>query len=260
MRKRIVLGDYHARLDIFKQIYQYEQPDDVILLGDYVDSHETISDTNQQIAFEELLNIRNKHSKGNFIMLMGNHDFHYYYNNPWLEKYTGYSYARSKWVTPLYKQLLNDGIIQTIYIDEINKTIYSHAGITNTWVKIHNININEINDIMLNNENYNGKQNTNIFLFSNGGRFSGNSGDSKDNSCIWVRPYSLIDDFYNEYKHIVAHTPVKNITAIKDGKISDDLLTFDIILSDNLPKEYIVEIIDDNGVVVERRINSPGSL
>ena len=103
MRKRLVLGDFHSRIEVFKTIYETEKPDDVIILGDYVDSHEPISDSQQKAAFEELIQIKSKHTKGEFILLLGNHDFHYYYDNPWIERYSGYSYARAKWATSLYK-------------------------------------------------------------------------------------------------------------------------------------------------------------
>lgn len=260
MRKRLVLGDFHSRIEVFKTIYETENPDDVIILGDYVDPHEPISDSQQKAALEELLRIKSEHTKGEFILLFGNHDFHYYYDNPWIERYSGYSYARAKWATSLYKELLNKGILQTIYIDETNKTIYSHAGITNTWLSMYNIDVHKINHYMLNNDIFSDDfvENSNkIFCFSSNGRFSSGTGDTKDNSCIWVRPYSLIEDVYKEYKHIVGHTPVEIISAIKDGELTINLLDFDIILADNLPKNYIVEFLDENNIVVERKINSP---
>ena len=84
MRKRLVLGDMHGRYEVVHKIYDFEQPDDVIMLGDYVDSHEFISDEDQHEAMKKLCRIRFIHEhtgKGKFIMLMGNHDFHYYYAN-----------------------------------------------------------------------------------------------------------------------------------------------------------------------------------
>ena len=36
--KRIVIGDPHGRWRSVKKIYDYEQPDEVIILGDYFDS------------------------------------------------------------------------------------------------------------------------------------------------------------------------------------------------------------------------------
>ena len=95
MRKRVIIGDIHGRYEAVKLIYDKEQPDDVILLGDYVDTHDMISDDKQKDSLENLILLKYSHNKGEFVMLIGNHDFHYYYDNPSIERYSGYSYARA---------------------------------------------------------------------------------------------------------------------------------------------------------------------
>ena len=76
MRKRVIIGDIHGRYEAVKLIYDKEQPDDVILLGDYVDTHDMISDDKQKDSLENLLLLKYSHDKGEFVMLIGNHDFH----------------------------------------------------------------------------------------------------------------------------------------------------------------------------------------
>lgn len=253
MKTRLIVGDYHGRLDVFKKIYYKENPNDVIMLGDYVDSHDNINDNEQEIALKELLNIKRSHTNGDFIMLIGNHDYQYYYNNHYEERYSGFSFMRLKWAHPLFVELIKSDVLQCIYIDDLNKTIYSHAGVTNTWLKLNNIEVTDVNNAM--------KDDTkkNVFRFSLGihPRFSGN-GDSIDNSCIWVRPYSLLDDMYIDednymWTQIVGHTPVKQISGFKNNNVTDNLLDINLMLTDNLPFQYVLETLDDNGIVIDRK-------
>ena len=79
MRKRVIVGDMHGMFGIVKDIYDLEQPDDFIILGDYFDSF-TIAPNLQELAYKDLLELRRYHKslqKGKFIMLIGNHDLHY---------------------------------------------------------------------------------------------------------------------------------------------------------------------------------------
>lgn len=252
MRKRVIIGDIHGRYEAVKLIYDKEQPDDVILLGDYVDTHDMISDDKQKESLENLLTLKYSHDKGEFVMLIGNHDFHYYYDNPSIERYSGYSYARAKWATPMLKELINDETITAVYIDKTNKTIYSHAGISNTWAKTFDKNIFELNNYIKDTSKLH------YFMFTYGSRYS-KSGDSNENSCIWIRPWSLLNDMYTDednylWTQIVGHTPcTKHIAAFvpynnKNVSIDEGKL----FLCDFLPKQYLVETIDNNGIIIKR--------
>ena len=70
MRKRVIVGDMHGMFGIVKDIYDLEQPDDFIILGDYFDSF-TIAPNLQELAYKDLLELRRYHKslhKGKFIM------------------------------------------------------------------------------------------------------------------------------------------------------------------------------------------------
>ena len=56
--KRIVIGDPHGRWGYIKQIYDKEQPDEVIILGDYFDSFDV-----DNVAWDEFY----KNSNKNFV-------------------------------------------------------------------------------------------------------------------------------------------------------------------------------------------------
>lgn len=114
MKTRIVLGDTHGRWQAIKDIYDKENPDEVILLGDYCDSFEYTS--------QEILNCWNnirelqKNHNGLFYLIMGNHDWHYINPN---ERYSGYS--RETWV--MMHNLLEDAWknheLHIAYIDNV---------------------------------------------------------------------------------------------------------------------------------------------
>ena len=75
--KRIVIGDPHGRWRSVKKIYDYEQPDEVIILGDYFDSF-NIDAYEQRESYNNIIELRKNHlsqHKGKFDLLIGNHDF-----------------------------------------------------------------------------------------------------------------------------------------------------------------------------------------
>lgn len=250
MRKRIVLGDVHGRFDKVKEIYDKERPDDVIILGDYLDTHENISSDQQRQSLKKLIELKDNHKNGMFVLLMGNHDFHYYYNYPFGEKYSGYNYDTARWACEYLRSLVRNKKIQIIYYEDLNKTIYSHAGVTNTWVSLHDIDcLQDINGRIDKDFGYGDN-----FIFTYGSRFS-NYGESKENSCIWVRPYSLLNDLYKDgqYVQIVGHTCIANITGLKLNENKPvSINDANIILIDTMLNEYLVETLDDNGKLIKR--------
>lgn len=255
MKKRLILGDMHGRFDIIKEIYDIEQPQDVIMLGDYLDSHEVNTD-NIHDSFINICNLRDNHIKnniGNFIMLLGNHDYHYIMNG---ESYSGYNWRTESWANTLIREKINNKDIQIIYIDEINKTIYSHAGISNSFLKEtcsrtisspDGVTIYDINTLPLN-----------YFVFERNFDYS-MYGDTKWNGPLWIRPKSLVSDIYTDdnnevWTQIVGHTMVKKATWIdtNDEKTNNKILLLDAIHV----KNYLVETIDENNIIINRKIKS----
>ena len=58
--KRIVLGDTHGRYDVIEEIYNIENPDEVILLGDYCDSY--INDTSVVVeSYKKIRKLQKEH-------------------------------------------------------------------------------------------------------------------------------------------------------------------------------------------------------
>ena len=70
--KILVLGDIHGRT-IWKDIFEKEDPDKVIFLGDYLHSRENISREDQIENLKLILDLKDAHSE-NVILCRGNHD------------------------------------------------------------------------------------------------------------------------------------------------------------------------------------------
>lgn len=252
--KRIVLGDIHGHLDYVQDIYNKECPNEVVLLGDYFDSR-VISDEDQYKCFQELLKMKKHHEKGGnkFVMLIGNHDFHYMHPN---ERYSGYNPSKYIVLNTELNKLYVEGELQFVFADETNKILYSHAGLTNTWLKynaklpglLHLDNINKVN--------------FDKFCFTYGTHFDVH-GDDPMNSPIWVRPYSLSKDLYVDnnwevWVQIVGHSiSEKPIVANQDGGIlkeNDPIWMGKLFIIDTLPRYYMVEDFDEDGKFLSREI------
>lgn len=264
--KRLVIGDIHGHWDNFIKIYNYENPDEVIMLGDYFDNFHG-SDKSIIDCFDNLLTLQEAHNKyksGSFIMLIGNHDYHYLYN---FERYSGY---RSSYATVAHIKLndcLDKKLIRYIYADNVNRVIYSHAGVTNKWMskwKVSDVkDLNMINDL-------------NPLAFSFDNLCKDGYGGSLTSSPIWIRPESLVFDNYEDttgyaWTQIVGHTNSSTFTVIKqDGKFCytlNDVETYKgsyhpnnsewnmIYIMDCMPNYYIVETIDfETEKIIKRQI------
>ena len=244
--KRITIGDPHGRWNAFKLIYDKEQPDEVVVVGDYFDSFNIDSYT-QRECYDNIINLRKEHLKKfgrGFHMLIGNHDMHYMDES--FGRCSGWNYVTySQAAYPLCRDW-DKGILQIVFIDEINKTIYSHAGVTMNWFQqwINSNNLADINTIE-----------TKVFQFTykNGGDYYGSS---SWNSPLWVRPEGLAKSPYTEWAdgngitwsqvfgHTEPNTPYHWIDA------SGEFWGIDCI-----NKGYLVEELDDDNKLVSRKFS-----
>lgn len=228
MSKILVLGDIHGRT-CWADIIKKENPDKVIFLGDYVSTHEDISEEQQCLNLEDILNYKEV-NPDKVILLRGNHDLdHLGYS--WAEC-SGHSRNVEKYMVSIKDRFLAD--TQWIYVE--GNIIFSHAGISKTW--FNNFAFEDIN--LLNNCEPSEK-----FAFTPNS-FSDYYGNSITQPCVWIRPISLVQDALDGYIQVVGHTPFKNITNTKS--IRDDWP--EIWLCDCLPKEYLV--IENDEFIVNK--------
>jgi len=241
--KRLVIGDIHGHWDNFKQIYDKEDPDEVIVLGDYFDNfHGTDEDIIQCMKdMIELQSFHIKNKRGCFYLLIGNHDYHYM---TWIEKYSGYRRSYATEAKRMLDDLVEKKRLQYVLVNYTNKTIYSHAGVTNKWLKenvrvpVDENNIDCINTLPVI---------AYRFTYKGGGDEYGNSMYA---SPIWVRPETLHCDMFKDstgevWTQVVGHTHTNR------AKVYEDKL----YQLDCMPYEYMVEYINiEDDKLISREI------
>ena len=204
--KTIFLGDTHGR-SLWKDIVQKEAPDRVVFIGDYFDSFD-IGSAEQQFNFKEIIKFK-ENNECEVIMLVGNHDYHYY---PGGETYSGYQHGAA----PAIRQLLEDNKHHLQMCYQLDNILCSHAGIGHNWlVEQEKYESGSIADFVNSIWNYK----PNRFIFYGLDPY----GDSKTQTPIWIRPLSLMsgnkDTFLKrDYIQIVGHTQVRKIDI--DSKAS----------------------------------------
>lgn len=238
--KRIIIGDPHGRWDAIKNIYDKEQPDEVVILGDYFDSF-NIDAYGQRECYDNIINLRkehlSKHGRG-FYMLIGNHDMHYM--NEAFGRCSGWNWLTNSQASyPLCRDW-DAEILKMIFIDEVNKTIYSHAGVTMNWFQqwIKSNSLADINTI---------EAKAFQFIYKNGGDYYGSS---SWNSPLWVRPEGLKKSPYKDkdgivWSQIFGHTQTNAPHHwINNGG--------EFYCIDCINEAYLVEILNDQNVLEKR--------
>ena len=197
--KTIFLGDTHGH-NLWKDIIAKETPDRVVFIGDYFDSFD-IGSAEQQFNFQDIITFK-ENNECEVIMLVGNHDYHYY---PGGETYSGYQHGAA----PIIRQLLEDNKHHLQMCYQLDNILCSHAGIGHNWlVEQERYESGSIADFV--NDIWNYKPNR--FMFYGFDPY----GDSKTQTPIWIRPQSLLagnrDTFLKtDYIQIVGHTQVRKI-------------------------------------------------
>ena len=197
--KTIFLGDTHGR-SLWKDIIAKETPDRVVFIGDYFDSYD-IGSAEQQFNFKEIIAFKES-AQYEVIMLIGNHDYHYY---PGGETYSGYQHGAA----PIIRQLLEDNKHHLQMCYQLDNILCSHAGIGHNWlVEQEKYESGSIADFV--NDIWNYKPNR--FMFYGFDPY----GDNKTQTPIWIRPMSLLSGnketfLKTDYIQIAGHTQVRKI-------------------------------------------------
>ena len=228
MGKILVLGDIHGRT-CWADIIKKENPDKVIFLGDYVSTHDDISEDQQCSNLEDILNYKEA-NPNKVILLRGNHDL----------QHLGYSWAGcsgyfnevGKYMVSIKDRFLAD--TQWIHIE--GDIIFSHSGISKTWFSTFGF-----KDI----KRLNNCEPSERFAFTPN-NYNDLYGDSTTQPCVWIRPVALISDPLDGYIQVVGHTPLKNITNARSIKNDWPVIWF----CDCLPREYLV--IKNNKFIVNK--------
>ena len=215
--KSVVLGDIHGRT-VWRDIIDREQPDNVIFLGDYVSTHDCVSESDQVSNLLEILRFKDHYPET--ILLRGNHDL----------QHLGYYWAECSgyfpWVAELMTDFKDEFLAKTQWIHVMGNTVFSHAGISTKWLESNRLTLDGINSLGP----------TELFGFT-----SSNPrdiyGTSPEQPPTWIRLETLIDVMIPGYDQVVGHTPVEHCFNVKDSSdIPNSLWLCDAL--DN--KSYLV--------------------
>jgi hypothetical protein len=210
--KTVVIGDVHGR-SLWKLIVHQENPDRVIFIGDYFDSF-NIKGEEQLNNFLDIIEYK-KSSGKEVIMLIGNHDYHYF---PEVGDTgtSGYQSMFSYQISPVLDA--NREHLQMVY--QMDEFLFSHAGVSSAFMdSVFGINgwktetiVEQINELF--------KYKPLSFQFGMAVSIKKMSfldpyGDNEEQSPIWIRPRSLMSANRNTLRtqviQIVGHTQVKKL-------------------------------------------------
>ena len=207
--KIAVIGDVHGR-DTWKKLDPVEY-DRIVFLGDYFDSFDVSFDA-QMENFKEIIQYKNNYPD-KVRLLLGNHEWHYL---GFAEAaYSGYQTKHASKIRKVLLPYVNDMVIKLAYLK--NGYLFTHAGVTNTWLKNTDYTPHIRVDHYL---NYLVMDNPRLFDFTPG-RYFDPYGNEPCQTPIWVRPSSLMMDNLNTYIQVVGHTHHKKITQVNDIIFAD---------------------------------------
>lgn len=210
------MWDIHGRKT--RQKFSTRDFDKFIFLWDYFDSR-TKSIEDQIENFYDILDFKEE-NPGKVIMLTGNHDYHYL-------PYVSETYSWFKAETKMHMQHLLEELIsnwELIATYKYQDYIFSHAGISQRRLDIHNITYSEINMKLL--------EDHTIFWYNPVDRSS--TGNHPSQSPIWIRPQAL-KWVAIKGTHVIGHTTF-------DIPIEDDNLIYL-----DAPKANKALLITENG-------------
>lgn len=208
--KTVVIGDIHGR-STWKLITHLENADRIIFVGDYFDSFD-IKTEEQLNNFLDIIEYK-KSSGKEVIMLIGNHDHHYF---PEINDTgtSGYQRVGKYQIEPIIDA--NREHLQIAY--QMDEFLFTHAGVSsifmdetfglNKW-KVETI-ADQLNEMF--------KYRPGVFTFNGIDGY----GDDEYQTPIWIRPRSLMRANKNTLRkqviQVVGHTQVKSLDLIAADK------------------------------------------
>ena len=174
----------------------------------------------QKENFREILEYKERYPD-RVILLVGNHDFHYL-DGVYETRLPAATAIIS--IQALLQPAVDKGLLQICFVWK--HLLFSHAGVTRTCCRNHlrqsgSIE-HDINSLF--------KQDLSAFEFAFG-RTNNPTGDDPEQSPLWVRPASLLEDGLDAYIQIVGHTVQRRLL------LSDEVIFIDTL---GVSGEYLV--------------------
>ena len=237
--RTLVIGDIHGRSNWKLAIYQEQPIDRVIFIGDYMDSF-TISGVEQIDNFKQIIQYKENNPQVEVVMLIGNHDHHYY---PEIG-YTGTSGYQSG-VAPSITQVIDENRHHLQMAYGFGEYLFTHAGVSpvfmdqvfgkDDWSKESVV--VDLNELF--------RYKPKAFEFNG---FDGH-GDNTTQTPIWIRPRSLMSvnkkhekGLKKDYIQVVGHTQMRRLDLTGSDKFTGGRYYF--IDTMDTSGDYLV--IEDN--------------
>ena len=227
--KLVALGDTHGT-PYWMDILKVEKPDKVVFIGDYFDGY---SDKLDEVGnFQSIIEYK-KMELAEVILLVGNHD-HHYFPEVGCTGTSRYQYKKASKLQGLIHK--NREHFKMAYRD--GDLLFTHSGVTNSFMNrtfgAGEWDVNNVANLL--NEKF--KEDANAFCFYGDDPY----GDDITQTPIWVRPPSLLQDAIPELTQVVGHTIVESITKTSNVYFIDTMQT---------SQQYLVY---ENGDVVVKQI------
>jgi hypothetical protein len=213
--KLVAIGDIHGR-DYWKQIVAKEQDaDQFVFVGDYFDSF-TVKGVDQINNFLDIIEFK-KQSKVPVILLLGNHDHHYY---PGIEDSSTSGYQTL--MAPSIKHVVGDNKQHLQLAYQSGEFVFTHAGLSSEWLDdmvvgwdVDSLDAT-VNDLFQYQPNKIAYRSFKYYDYENNiATLASGYGDETFQGPIWIRPKSLMKANYDTLRkqiiQVVGHTPQDNI-------------------------------------------------
>jgi len=198
--KWIAIGDVHGRR-IWESIVEkhIDEVDRIIFVGDYFDSF-NIPMLDQIRNFSEILKLK-KDNPDKIVLLIGNHDYHYLSVG---ETYSGFNPTYAMGIEHDYLRP-NLDLFKICHTED--QFLFSHAGITKTWLKYLLVDIALVDSEL----NAFWKYKPQVFGWKRNpskkmSAYTDHYGDNVWQGPLWVRPDSLNADRIEGWTQVVGHT------------------------------------------------------
>lgn len=138
----LIIGDIHGRTNWQELTKTFDNFRHIVVMGDYFDPYQIVPFEEQVRNFETLLGYVDMYRVANlcpdgFIMLLGNHDYHYLKSAPFNERYSRYDAQHAEKIRELLEMALNNGYLRIAWNLPNTNIVFTHAGLSAHWVARH---------------------------------------------------------------------------------------------------------------------------
>ena len=234
--KTVIIGDIHGH-DSWKQVVAQEHDADrFIFVGDYFDSF-TVTGVVQIHNFKEIIEFKTTSLYHDVILLIGNHDYHYF---PEIGDSSTSGYQST--LAPSIKQVIGENKQHLQMGYKLDDIVCTHAGLSSEWLddtfvdwNVDNMidKLNELFQYQPTKVGYRSYKQVGDIVYGSSG-FGGETFQGP----IWIRPKALMEANYDtlrtQIRQVVGHTTRKQIDI--EGKATGGRYYF----IDTMPREYLI--------------------